>query len=428
MNANHEATAGELSRLCPANAVERFYRRLLLSRLGKLTTGTITLREGAETTVLGRPDEAGLRCELTVQDGRFFRNVVRGGSIGAAESYMSGHWSADDLTTLIRILARDARIGEQIDGGLAWLKRSFARVRHLLRRNSRAGSRRNISDHYDLGNDFFATFLDPTMTYSCGVFADDGDTMEQASTRKYDLICRKLGLGPELEVLEIGTGWGGFAIHAAREYGCRVATTTISREQHDLARERIREAGLEDRIELLLVDYRDLPARLDRRFDRLVSIEMIEAVGHRYLDDYFRVCASMLKPEGSMLLQAITIADRQYDSYRRSVDFIQRYIFPGGCLPSVTAICDSLTRSGNLRLVDLQDITRHYPHTLRRWREVFFEKADEIEAQGFDERFRRLWEFYFRYCEAGFLERTIGTVQMLLSRPAAPDPGFVPQV
>jgi cyclopropane-fatty-acyl-phospholipid synthase len=427
MNATHETTAGELARPRPANAVARFYRRLLLSRLRKLATGTITLREGTKKTVLGRPDDADLRCELTVHDGRFFLDVVRGGSIGAAESYVRGRWSADDLTTLIRILARDARVGEQIDGGMAWRKRFLDRVRHLLRRNSRSGSQRNIAGHYDLGNDFFATFLDPTMTYSCGMFAGENDTMEQASIRKYDLICRKLELGPGHEVLEIGSGWGGFAIHAAREYGCRVVTTTISRRQHDLARDRIREAGLEQRVELLREDYRDLPSRLDRRFDRLVSIEMIEAVGHRYLDDYFRVCASLLKPEGSMLLQAIVIADRQYDDYRRSVDFIQRYIFPGGCLPSVTAICEATTRSGDLRLVNLQDITAHYARTLRRWRRAFFRNADELEAQGFDERFRRLWEFYFRYCEAGFVERTIGTVQMLLSRPAASNPGCIPQ-
>jgi cyclopropane-fatty-acyl-phospholipid synthase len=394
----------------------------------RITTGEIVLREGAEVIALGRADEADLRCELTVHDARFYRDVVCGGSIGAAESYIRGRWSADDLTTLIRILARDRTAGERIDGGAARLKLFADRIRHVLRSNTRSGSRRNIAGHYDLGNDFFATFLDPTMTYSCGMFASDDDTLEQASIRKYDLICRKLELGPEDQVLEIGSGWGGFAMHAARNYGCRVLTTTISRRQHDLARQRIRQAGLEDRVELVLEDYRNLPSRLDRRFDRLVSIEMIEAVGHRYLDDYFRVCASMLKPSGTMLLQAIVIADRQYDSYRRSVDFIQRYIFPGGCLPSVTAICGAMTRSGDLRVANLQDITEHYPRTLRHWSEAFRMNANELQAMGFDERFRRLWEFYFRYCEAGFLERTIGTVQMLLARPAATIPGFVPQV
>ena len=428
MNAIHPSTAGELARQTPTSAIGRGYRRLLLSRLKGLTTGVITLHEGPARIDLGRADEAGLRCDLVVHDARFYRDVLRGGSIGAAESYVVGRWSADDLTKLIRILARDSRVNQKIDGGAARMKLFLSRLRHALRPNSRSGSRRNIAGHYDLGNDFFAAFLDPTMTYSCGVFAGENDTMEQASIRKYDLICRKLELGPEHEVLEIGSGWGGFAIHAAREYGCRVVTTTISRRQLDLARERIHEAGLEDRVELLLEDYRDLPSRLDRRFDRLVSIEMIEAVGHRYLDDYFRVCASMLKPEGSMLLQAIVIADRQYDDYRRSVDFIQRYIFPGGFLPSVTAICQATTRSGDLRLVNLQDITGHYACTLRRWRRAFLRNADELEARGFDERFRRLWEFYFSYCEAGFVERTIGTVQMLLSRPAASNPGFVPQV
>jgi cyclopropane-fatty-acyl-phospholipid synthase len=428
MKTIQESTAGEWTRRPSTSAIGRVYRRLLLSRLRKLTTGVVTLHEGPARIELGRADEAGLHCDLVVQDARFYRDVVRGGSIGAAESYVRDRWSADDLTMLIRILARDARVNQDLEGGAARTKLFLERIRHALRRNSRSGSRRNIAGHYDLGNDFFATFLDPTMTYSCGVFAGENDTMEQASIRKYDLICRKLQLGPEHEVLEIGSGWGGFAIHAAREYGCRVVTTTISRRQRDLARTRIREAGIEDRVELLLEDYRDLPSRLDRRFDRLVSIEMIEAVGHRNLDDYFRVCASMLEPEGSMLLQAIVIADRQYDDYRRSVDFIQRYIFPGGCLPSVTAMCDATTRSGDLRVVNLQDITGHYPRTLRHWRKAFLHNADELEAQGFDERFRRLWEFYFGYCEAGFVERTIGTVQMLLSRPAASNPGFVPQV
>jgi cyclopropane-fatty-acyl-phospholipid synthase len=400
----------------------------LLARLRRISTGEIALHDGGGKLVLGQTDEAELRCNLIVRDARFYREIVRGGSIGAAESYMRGHWSADDLTTLIRILARDRTVNESIDGGVARLRLFLDRIRHAMRRNTRSGSRRNIAGHYDLGNEFFATFLDPTMTYSCGVFRSEDDTMEQASIQKYDLACRKLGLTPDDEVLEIGTGWGGFAIHAARNYGCRIVTTTVSRRQHDLARKRIREAGLEDRIELRLEDYRNLPSRLDRRFDRLVSIEMIEAVGHRYLDDYFHICKSLLKPRGKMLLQAIVIADQYYDQYRRSVDFIQRYIFPGGCLPSVTALCDSMTRSGDLRLANLQDITEHYPRTLRNWSEALRKNVDELEALGFDEHFRRLWEFYFSYSEAGFLERTIGTVQMLLARPAATVRGFVPQV
>jgi cyclopropane-fatty-acyl-phospholipid synthase len=409
------------------NAIERGCRSMLLSRLRRLTTGEIVLRECSQTIRLGRADHAGLRCELSVHDARFYRDVLRGGSIGAGESYVAGHWSVDDLTTLIRILARDRRTNEQLDGGVARIKLLVDRIRHGLRRNTPSGSRRNIAGHYDLGNDFFATFLDPTMTYSCGVFGNDRESMEQASTRKYDMICRKLELKPQDEVLEIGSGWGGFALHAAGSYGCRVVTTTISREQHDLARQRIREAGLGQRVEVLLEDYRDLPARLGRRFDRLVSIEMIEAVGDRYLDDFFRVCASLLEPRGRMLLQAIVIADRHYDSYRRSVDFIQRYIFPGGCLPSVTAMCASMTRTGDLRLVNLQEITEHYARTLRHWRDAFRKNSDRLEALGFDERFRRLWEFYFGYCEAGFVERATGAVQMLLARPEAGVSGFVPQ-
>lgn len=428
MNAIRQTTAGPMVRSSRHGWLDRACRKMLLSRLARLTTGEVVLQDGVELAPLGSVDRESLRCTVTVHHPRFYREVLRGGSIGAAESYVRGEWSVDDLTALIRILARDRRANEKLDGGAARLRLLTDRVRHALRWNTRSGSRRNIAGHYDLGNDFFATFLDPTMTYSCGVFADEGDGMEQASTRKYDLICRKLELTPEDEVLEIGTGWGGFAIHAARHYGCRIVTTTISREQHALASRRVRDAGLQEQVELLREDYRDLPARLGRRFDRLVSIEMIEAVGYRYLDDYFRICCSLLESGGRMLLQAIVIADRQYDSYRRSVDFIQRHIFPGGCLPSVTAMAESMTRTGDLRMVNLQEITEHYARTLRQWRRAFRAKTGELERMGFDERFRRLWEFYFSYCEAGFVERATGTVQMLLARPEARISGFVPQV
>lgn len=406
----------------------RFSRSLVARRLLPLTTGRVVLHEGNERTPFGVPDEDGLECNLTVLDPHFYRKIVQGGSIGAAESYMAGHWRVDDLTTLIRIMARDLPTAEGFEQGAAWIRRFFGRMRHLFRANTPAGSRRNISAHYDLGNEFFATFLDSTMTYSCAVFDKPEATLEQGSTLKYDLICRKLALGPDDEVLEIGGGWGGFAVHAARNYGCRITSTTISREQYEYAARRVQDADLGDRITLLLEDYRRLPLRTGRCFDRLVSIEMIEAVGHRYLGEYFRVCAELLKPQGLMLLQSIVIADQTYDSYRRSVDFTQRYIFPGGCTPSLTALCNAMTRASDLRVVHLHDITPHYATTLNRWRENLLARREEVRVLGLSESFLRMWEFYFCYCEAGFLERTIGDLQLLLARPRTPVTGSVPQV
>jgi cyclopropane-fatty-acyl-phospholipid synthase len=280
-------------------------------------------------------------------------------------------------------------------------------------RNTLAGSQANIAAHYDLGNDFYALFLDETMTYSCGIFEQEDSTLEEASLAKYDRICRKLALKPEDEVLEIGTGWGGFAIYAAGRYGCRVTTTTISRAQFDLARPRIAEAGLEDRVTLLLKDYRHLTGS----YDKLVSIEMIEAVGFEYFDTFFSVCSERLKDDGLMCLQAITIADQVFDRYRRSHDFIRSHVFPGSCLISLGALSASLARATDLRLIHLEDLTPHYARTLKLWRERFFANLDQVRALGYPETFIRLWEFYLCYCEGGFAERYIGDVQMVLAKP-----------
>jgi cyclopropane-fatty-acyl-phospholipid synthase len=290
------------------------------------------------------------------------------------------------------------------------LRRTLA---HRARRNTVAGSRRNIKAHYDLGNEFYRLFLDDTLTYSCGIFEREESSLREASVAKYDRICRKLALSPADRVLEIGTGWGGFAIHAAAQCGCRVTTTTISDRQHELAAERIAAAGLADRITLLKTDYRDLTGT----FDALVSIEMIEAVGHHFLDDFFRVCGRRLKPDGQMLLQAITIRDQVFDWHKRNVDFIKRYIFPGSCIPSIAAISDAVARATDLRMVHLEDITTHYATTLRRWRENFFANLDQVKALGFPDAFIRMWEFYLCYCEGGFAERYLGDVQVLFTKP-----------
>jgi len=284
---------------------------------------------------------------------------------------------------------------------------------HWLNRNTQDGSRRNIAAHYDLGNAFFQLMLDDSMMYSSAIFAHPEMSLYDAQIYRLDKICRKLDLQPGNHLLEIGTGWGSLAIHAARHYGCRVTTTTISREQFDLAMTRITDADLTDKITLLLEDYRNL----NGQYDKLVSIEMIEAVGHQYYEEYFRQCSKLLKADGLMLLQAITIADQRYDTARKSVDFIQRYIFPGSCIPSVTAMLSAMTRSSDLRLFDLEEIGPHYATTLRAWHENVLRHANEISALGYSQEFLRMWEFYLCYCEGGFLERAIGDVHMLLAKP-----------
>jgi len=289
------------------------------------------------------------------------------------------------------------------------------KIFHAFNRNTRQGSRKNIAAHYDLGNEFYALWLDPTMMYSAAYFDTDSTTLDEAAVAKLDRICRKLDLSEQDSVIEIGTGWGGFAIHAARHYGCHVTTTTISKEQHDYAKQAIRDAGLEDRITLLFQDYRDLTGR----FDKLVSIEMIEAVGHEYHDTFFRKCCELLKPEGQMLLQAITIADQRYDTYKKGVDFIKRYIFPGGCLTSVTDMSRTLTAHTDMRVIHLEDIGSHYATTLRHWHDRFFARIDQVREMGYSDSFVRMWQFYLAYCESAFVERAIGDVQMLIMKPGA---------
>jgi cyclopropane-fatty-acyl-phospholipid synthase len=396
------------------NWTQRTLRRATLERLSRLQSGVLTLEEGGHHHRFGSTAaEPGLEAVIRVVDPRFWTDVALGGNTGAGEAYLRGYWACDDLTAAVRILVRNREVLTSLEDGAGWITQPVYRILHWLHRNSRDGSRRNIAAHYDLGNEFFQLFLDPTLNYSCGIFPEEGADMEQASVNKMDVICRKLDLGPGDHLLEIGTGWGGFAIHAAGRYGCRVTTTTISRRQHELAAERVAAAGLGDKITLLRSDYRDLRGR----FDKLVSVEMIEAVGHQYLDAYFAKCSDLLKPEGMMLLQAITIRDQLYAEAVKSVDFIKRYIFPGAFIPSVAAICDSVARATDMRLFHLQDIGPHYATTLRKWREQFVGNTSRIQAMGYPESFMRMWEFYLCYCEGGFLERNIGDVHMLLTKP-----------
>jgi cyclopropane-fatty-acyl-phospholipid synthase len=407
----NDTTLIELSRAAPRpNALGMLARRAVLARLAGLSGGLLRIREDAGTLAFG--DGAGPEATLTVHDPAFYAETAWGGSVGAAESYMLGHWRADDLTALMRLMLRNHEVLDGMERGLARLSAPLRRLAHWLHRNTRAGSRRNIAAHYDLGNDFFRLMLDETMMYSCALFERPEMTLAEASTAKLDRVCRALALGPADHVLEIGTGWGGFALHAASRYGCRVTTTTISPSQFELARERIHAAGLEDRVTLLLEDYRDLRGT----YDKAVSIEMIEAIGHRQYGTFFRQCARRLAPGGRMLLQTITIADRHYARTRDEVDFIKRYIFPGSCIPAISALAGAMAESSDLCIEQLEDIGPHYATTLARWRANFLGHLAEVRAMGYPETFIRMWEFYLCYCEAGFAERQLGDVQMLLAR------------
>jgi cyclopropane-fatty-acyl-phospholipid synthase len=396
------------------SVVGRTAKNVLIGKLRSLREGQIRIIEGKEEFVLGERNPAcSLRSEIVVHSPEFYRAAILGGTVGAAEGYMSGSWDCTDLTALVRIFVRNRELMDGMESGWARFAGSVYRLVHFLRRNTRNGGRKNIAAHYDLGDDFFSLFLDETMTYSCGIFERAGSTLTEASVAKYDRICRKLGLRPDDHVLEIGTGWGGFAVHAAAKYGCRVTTTTISRRQFEYAARRIREEGLEDRVELLLSDYRDLSGR----FDKLVSIEMIEAVGHQYLETFFRQCSERLTTDGMMLLQAITIPDDRYDLHTRSVDFIKRYIFPGSFIPSIAAISGATASATDLRMFHLEDITPHYARTLREWRDRFLARREEACGLGYPESFLRMWEYYLCYCEGSFEERYNGNVQIVFTKP-----------
>jgi cyclopropane-fatty-acyl-phospholipid synthase len=393
--------------------LDRLACRAVTARLKKLKSGRIVLVENNERRSFGDEAHQALQAVITVHHPQFYSRIFFGGSIGAAEAYMEGLWTADNLTMVMRILALNRQAFADLEKGLARLTAPLYKFYHYVRKNTKSGSRSNILAHYDLGNDLYALFLDETMTYSCGIFERSDSTLKEASEEKYDRICRKLQLSDGDRILEIGTGWGGFAVHAARHHGARVTTTTISDQQHQYAKERIQAAGLENRITLLKKDYRDLTGT----YDRLVSIEMIEAVGHQFLGAFFKKCSQLLEDDGLMALQAITIGDQIFDRHKRSVDFIKRYIFPGSCIPSITAISNATAAATNLRLVHLEDITPHYATTLRRWRQRFFSNIEKVRALGFSDTFIRMWEYYLCYCEGGFAERYLGDVQMIFAKP-----------
>ncbi len=393
--------------------------------LASLRVGQLILEDGDERLVYGRTGQSAAtdvvegpwqtepeQAYVRVNDRRFYQRVLWGGSMGAAESYLRGEWSTTDLVPLFQLLARNGSSLAQLERFAAWICAPARWARRWWTKNTFRGSRENIHAHYDLGNDFFRLFLDETMTYSSGIFTSAETTLREASIEKYDRICRKLRLSADHHLVEIGTGWGGFAIHAATHYGCQITTTTISQEQFQYARQAIADAGVEDRVQVVCEDYR----RLRGTFDRLVSIEMIEAVGAEFLPTYFRQCESLLRPGGEMVIQAITIPDQRFESYRRSQDFIQKYVFPGGCLPSVGAISRAIEKTVDLQMIHLEDFALDYAITLAHWRRRFLDRLDEVRALGLDERFIRLWDYYLSYCEAGFREKLTGVSQLHFRR------------
>jgi len=389
-------------------------RELILRLFRNIRVGTLTLRDGDETFTLGndqRPEAP--HAQITVHNPRAYWRVLTGGSIASGEAYIDGDWSSRDLTEVTRLFSANMETLLAMTDNQSWIMKAALKVAHFGRRNTMLGSKENISAHYDLGNDFFALFLDPTMMYSAAVYPAADSTLDQAAIHKLDLICQSLELSADDELIEIGTGWGGMAIYAAEHYGCRVTTTTISQEQYEHTRAEVAARGLQDRITVLCQDYR----KLEGSFDKLVSIEMIEAVGHEFYESYFQCVSRLLKPTGKAVIQAITIPDQRYDFARQSVDYIKRYIFPGGCLPSLGVIADNLARHTDLQMTQLRDITLDYARTLEAWHHSFLAQLDRVREMGFDDRFIRMWRFYLSYCEGGFRERIIGTYQITMAKP-----------
>ena len=391
--------------------MNHLYKKIIHQRLSQIKDAHIIIKDGKSINKYGKPGN--LSAKINILDTAFYKNIILGGTIGASESFIKGEWSSPNLTNVIRVLARNTEAQDKLENLFTLLSQPFLKVMHKLNENSVRGSKKNISRHYDLSNDFFSLFLDKNMMYSSAIYKSRKTSLEDASTNKLDVICKKLNLKKTDHVIEIGTGWGGFAIYAAKNYGCKVTTTTISIEQYKFAKQKIKEAGLGKKIKVLLKDYRLLKGQ----YDKLVSIEMIEAVGYQFYDEYFKIIGQLLKNDGEALIQAITIKDQRYSKAIQSVDFIQKYIFPGSCIPSITAIQNSLTSSTDLVINDIRDIGHHYARTLADWRKRFLKNKQEIRKLGFDDKFLRMWLFYFAYCEGGFEEKVISDIHLHITKP-----------
>ena len=404
---------------------QRLAKAMVIKQFSKLTKGQLIVNENGNNYIFGsKNNDFPVSATINVLSNEMYSEIAAKGLNGAAEAFVKGLWSSDDLTRLIRIFVRNREAANQIEGGVAKLATGLFYLQHSLKRNNHKGSLRNISAHYDLGNDLFETFLDNTKMYSCAIFENENSSLEQASINKIERICKKLELSSNDHVLEIGTGWGGFAIFAAKNFGCKVTTTTISQKQYEYTLEKVKTLGLQDKISVLKKDYRDLTGK----YNKLVSIEMIEAVGHHYYHDFFRKCNQLLIPDGRMLLQSIIITDYLYEEAKQFSDFIKTYIFPGSCIPSISKLCESSAKATDMRLFHLEDITPHYAKTLNHWRSHFMNNVKKIRDLGFSEEFIRLWNFYFCYCEGGFIERQIGAVQMLFTKPLCRMDPILPEI
>lgn len=393
---------------------DRSCMNLVINLFNKIETGGLTFYLPDGSTRYFGDKNSPLQAQMTIHDYRFFKDAVLGGDVGLGEAYMNGLWDTDDIPALFSVLIKNRPALANGNMTTAWLVRQKDRLMHALRANTLIGSRRNIGEHYDLSNDFFQTFLDPTMLYSCGLYRDKSDTCEDAQRRKLQSIIEKARIESTDHVLEVGCGWGGFAIEAVQQTGCRITGITVSKEQYQLAQERVLKAGLQDKITILFKDYRHVAGL----FDKIVSIEMLEAVGHKYLGTFFTACDKLLKPAGRLVIQVITIPDQRYEFYRRNTDWIQKHIFPGGHLPSVTAMSQAVTKHTNLLMEQLEDIGTHYVRTLKDWRESFMRNLDKVNSLGFDEVFQRKWIYYLAMCEAGFRERATGDIQVVFRKPA----------
>lgn len=401
---------------------DRVCRKVLLSQLARIEDAQITLLDQGQRLTFGTTtSDDDPRCTITVQHPRFFRDAVLGGHLAAAEGYIHGLWDCDDLTALVRIFARNLALSDQMDKASVRLGGALLKLGHFLKRNTLSGSRGNIAAHYDLGNDFFELLLDPTLTYSCAVFESPEVTLMDAQVAKLDRLIDKLGLDEHQHLLEIGTGWGALAVRAAQRTGCKVTTTTLSQQQHDHARKLIDENNLGDRVTLLLRDYRELTGQ----YDKLVSVEMIEAVGHQFYGQFFAACERLLKPTGRGVIQSITIPDHRYESARKCIDFIKKYVFPGSCIPSIGVLKQAMTQRSDLTISHHEALGPHYATTLRYWADNLHDNRERIMARGYPDELLRLWDFYLAYCEGGFIEENIGLAQIEVRRAACVDEPMV---
>lgn len=395
-----------------------FYEKIVIDLLSKMKSGTMNLTLPTGEVIKIGDGMKPIVANITVKDNYFFKRCVLYGDIGFGEAYMDGDWETDSIANvinwfLLNVENAPSTSGSQTQTFALNVLKIFNKAYHSKRANSLSGSKKNISEHYDLHNDFFALFLDPTMTYSCAYFKEENMDLHQAQIEKYDRLCKQLNLKPTDHVLEIGSGWGHNAIHIAKNYDCKVTTVTISQEQYKLATERIKKENLSDKVTVLLKDYR----LLEGKFDKIVSIEMLEAVGHKFLEVYFRKCNELLKKDGILAIQVITCPDSRYESLRTGVDFIQKHIFPGSLLPSVGIINQMINKTSDMTMVDLKDMGLHYARTLSLWQEQFNQQLSEVKKMGFDERFIRKWNYYLNYCEAAFKTRNINVMQMVYARP-----------